>query len=202
VSTPESARFTSPPSLILSLACGFAVWCVLAGDDAGVGGGGPRRWCMDGWLGTLTAHGLHAIWFWCHNRAVEIDWPKQFGDWLDRVEADADAGDPHARLVRKYVAEALALLRQLPQAPTRDSESADLKWVRQSRRYELWRVSHPYHPAVAVRLICWFPPGSGTVVVTLFAGDKARIGDVWYGSVAVRADPLVDAWKREVSYDE
>ena len=63
-------------------------------------------------------------------------------------------------------------------------------------------MSHPCHPDAAVRLICWFPPGAGTVVVTLFAGDKARIGDVWYSSVASRADPLIDAWKREVSYDE
>jgi hypothetical protein len=133
---------------------------------------------------------------------VEIDWPKQFGDWLDRVDADADRGDAHARLVRRYVAEALTLLRELPHAPTREAESADLRWVRQSRRYELWRVSHPYHPDAAVRLICWFPPGTSTVVVTLFVGDKARIGDVWYNSVASRADPLIDAWKREVSDDE
>jgi hypothetical protein len=68
---------------------------------------------------------------------MEIDWPKQFGGWLDRVDADADGGDAHARLVRKYVAEALTLLRELPHAPTRDTESADLKWVRQSHRYEL-----------------------------------------------------------------
>jgi hypothetical protein len=91
----------------------------------------------------------------CHNQGVEIDWPKRFGDWLDRVEADADGGDARAKLIRKYVAEALTLLRELPSAPTRETESADLKRVRQSHRYELWRVSHPYHPDVAVRLICW-----------------------------------------------
>lgn len=133
---------------------------------------------------------------------MDIDWPKRFGDWLDRVEADAEGGDARAKLIRKYVAEALTLLRELPSAPTRETERADLKWVRQSRRYELWRVSHPYHPDVAVRLICWFPPGASTVVVALFAGDKARIGDVWYSSVASQADPLIDSWKREVSYDE
>jgi hypothetical protein len=55
---------------------------------------------------------------------------------------------------------------------------------------------------VAVRLICWFPPDTDTVVVTLFAGDKARTGDLWYDSVASRSDPLIDAWKREVSDDE
>ncbi|WP_199238379.1 hypothetical protein [Kribbella steppae] len=50
---------------------------------------------------------------------------------------------------------------------------------------------------MAVRLICWFPPESDTVVVALFAGDKARIGDVFYNSVGARADGLIDQWKRE-----
>jgi hypothetical protein len=68
--------------------------------------------------------------------------------------------------------------------------------------YQFWRVSHPYHPDVAVRLICWFPPNTDSVVVTLFAGDKARIGDIWYSGVASQADPLIDAWKREVLYGE
>jgi len=80
--------------------------------------------------------------------------------------------------------------------------AVSLKWVRQSRRYPLWRVSHAYHPDVAVRLICWFPPDSGTVVVALFAGDKSRIGDVFYNSVSSRADALIDQWKRETSYGE
>ncbi len=73
---------------------------------------------------------------------------------------------------------------------------------RQSRRYELWRVSHAYHPRVAVRLICWFPPKSNTVVVALFAADKAHLGDVFYDGVASRADPLIDQWKRETASEE
>jgi hypothetical protein len=86
--------------------------------------------------------------------------------------------------------------------PGRDSETATLRWVRQSRRYPLWRVSHSYDPEVAVRLICWFPPDRGTVVVTLFAADKARLGDVFYDGVAARADPLIDQWKRETAQEE
>lgn len=74
--------------------------------------------------------------------------------------------------------------------------------VRQRRRYEPWRVSHPFDSRVAVRLICWFPRKTDAVVVALFAGDKARLGDVWYNSVAAQADPLIDAWKREVDYDD
>jgi hypothetical protein len=62
--------------------------------------------------------------------------------------------------------------------------------------------SHGYDPAVAVRLICWFPPGTGTVVITLFAADKAKPGDMFYNSVAARADPLIDQWKRETADEE
>jgi hypothetical protein len=114
---------------------------------------------------------------------VDIYWPEAFGTWLDRLEADARGGDSHARTVLVYVARAL-------------------RWVRQSRQYPLWRVSHAYDPEVAVRLICWFPPDTGTVVVALFAADKARLGDVFYDGVAARADPLIDQWKRETSQEE
>ena len=71
-----------------------------------------------------------------------------------------------------------------------------------TRLYALWRVSHAYDPEVAVRLICWFPPDTGTVVVALFAVDKARLGDVFYDGVAARADPLIDQWKRETAQEE
>lgn len=51
-------------------------------------------------------------------------------------------------------------------------------------------------------LICWFPPEAGTVVVALFAADKARLDDVFYDGVAARADPLIDQWKRETAHEE
>jgi hypothetical protein len=133
---------------------------------------------------------------------VDIDWPAEFGTWLDRLEADALAGDERSRAVLVFVARALDQLRHLPVPPDRDCETATLRWVRQSRRHPLWRVSHAYHPQVAVRLICWFPPDSGTVVVAVFAADKARLGDVFYDGVAARADPLIDQWKRETGYEE
>jgi len=113
---------------------------------------------------------------------VRIYWPAEFGDWLARVRETAANGDEHATVLLKYTAAALEPLRQ-------------------SRRHQVWRISHPYHEGVAMRLICWFPPGSKTAVVTAPAGDKARIGDIWYSSVATRADALIDQWKREVRYD-
>jgi hypothetical protein len=133
---------------------------------------------------------------------VDIDWPADFGVWLDRLEASAASGDQHARATLVFVARALDQLRKLAEPPGRANETATLRWVRQSRRYPLWRVSHAYHPQVAVRLICWFPPDTGTVVVALFAVDKARLGDVFYDGVAARADPLIDQWKRETGYEE
>ena len=133
---------------------------------------------------------------------MDIYWPEAFGTWLDRLEADARGGDSHARTVLVYVARALDQLRNLPEPPVRDSETATLRWVRQSRRYPLWRVSHAYDPEVAVRLICWVPPDTGTVVVALFAAEKARLGDVFYDGVAARADPLIDQWKRETAQEE
>lgn len=54
---------------------------------------------------------------------------------------------------------------------------------------------------MAVRLICWFPPKAGTVVVTLFAGDDKQIGDAWYDAVGPRSDGLIEQWMREVGYE-
>ncbi len=112
---------------------------------------------------------------------MDIYWPEAFGAWLDRLEADARGGDSRARTILVYAARALDQLRNLPEPPVRDSETATLRWVRQSRR---------------------FPPDRGTVVVALFAADKARLGDVFYDGVAARADPLIDQWKRETAQKE
>jgi hypothetical protein len=133
---------------------------------------------------------------------VTIDWPAEFGRWLDRLEAEANAGDQRSRTILAFAVRALDQLRNLAEPPNAETETATLRQVRQSRRYALWRVSHAYHPDVAVRLICWFPPETGTVVVALFAVDKAKMGDLFYNSVAARADPMIDQWKRETSYEE
>jgi hypothetical protein len=115
---------------------------------------------------------------------VLIDWPADFGNWLDDLDETARRGDH---------------LEDLEAPPTRETETATLKWVRQSKRYPVWRVSHPYREGVAVRLICWFPPDSDTVVVALFAADKAKMGDVFYSSVGGRADAYIEQWQREVN---
>jgi hypothetical protein len=73
---------------------------------------------------------------------VDIDWPEDFGRWLDRLEGEARAEDERSRRLLAYTASALDQLRNLADPPTRDGETATLRWVRQSRRYPLWRVSH------------------------------------------------------------
>jgi hypothetical protein len=119
---------------------------------------------------------------------VLIDWSEEFDAYLTRLEESAESVDQQR--LRLLLAE-LSILRGLDQAPTEDAPS--LRRVRQSRRYQVWRLSHPYREGIAVRLIVWFP-ASDHAVVALFAGDKARMGDVFYDSVGTRADAAIDAW--------
>ncbi|WP_426623423.1 hypothetical protein ACPPVW_12390 [Leifsonia sp. McL0607] len=120
---------------------------------------------------------------------MNIDWSREFDRQLDRLEADlTDRGKQTYQLLTLM----LNRLRQLDAEPAEDT--AMIKRVRQSRTYAVWRVSHPYREGVALRLICWFPAAQDRVVVALFAGDKASMGDVFYDSVGTRADQIIDRW--------
>jgi len=123
---------------------------------------------------------------------VLIDWPRTFDQQYDRMEADESAD---GQLRFDLLLALLSVLTDLEAPP--EEESASLRRVVQSRNHVVWRVAHPYVPGVALRLICWFPPGQDTVVVALFSGDKAGMGDVFYDSVGVRADQIIDQWLRE-----
>lgn len=115
-----------------------------------------------------------------------VDWPDDFDRWLDVVET---AGGP-------VEAAATALLQALTDLEGEvTEESPTFKRVRQARRHPLWRIAHPYEEGIAVRIIFWFE--SDRVVVALVGFDKARLGDVWYSSAAVRAEALVDEWRRK-----
>jgi hypothetical protein len=93
---------------------------------------------------------------------------------------------------------ALALLDYLVNLPERPTEeTATLKRVRQAKRYEVWRLAHPYDPDVAVRILCWFPDEQ-VAVVALVAGDKKKISDQWYDSATPRAEAAIDQWLREL----
>lgn len=114
-----------------------------------------------------------------------LDWPEDFDHWLTAVE---ESGGP----VEEITLALLEELAHLDGEPT--EESATCKRVRQAKRHRLWRIAHPYEPDIAVRIIFWFE--SDVLVVALVGFNKAKLGDVWYTSAAVRAEALVDQWRR------
>ena len=116
-----------------------------------------------------------------------VDWTGEFDRWLTHAEEQSG----------RLLAVAVALLQELSDLPAKpEEETATLKRVRQARRHELWRVAHPFDPAVAVRIICWFPQRHGD-------RDRPRrvrqetIGDVSYASAAARGEAMADARLRQ-----
>ncbi len=125
-----------------------------------------------------------------------IDLHESFGRFWDRLEVAAGKGNARARAELDFLLAELSVLADLKREP--EEESATLKRVRQSRRFPVWRVAHRFHPDVALRLIVWFPSEQeDLVVVALFAGNKAQMGDVFYDSVGVRADGMIEQWIRQ-----
>jgi len=123
---------------------------------------------------------------------MNIDWSREFDRQLDRLEGDVtDRG----KQIFDLLTFVLKRLRELDQIPGVDT--AMIKRVRQSGKNQVWRVSHPYVEGIALRLICWFPPNGDQIVVALFAGDKAGMGDVFYDTVGTRADHAIERWLEE-----
>ena len=84
-----------------------------------------------------------------------VDWSDEFDRWL--TQAKEQGG--------RLLTIATALLQELNDLPARPAEeTATFKRVRQARRHELWRVAHPFDPAVAVRIICWLPSDEEVVI--------------------------------------
>ncbi|UVF79131.1 hypothetical protein [Gordonia mangrovi] len=107
------------------------------------------------------------------NIRVLIDWSREFDDYLTRLEESAAAGNVVDRQRLDLLLAELQVLADLGRAPQADS--ATLKRVRQSRRYVVWRVSHPYREGVAVRLIVWFPDDEH-VGLACFPGTRRAWG--------------------------
>ena len=123
-----------------------------------------------------------------------VDWPQGFDEWLDHLEVRADQGDRRASRRLALVTAELQVLTRLPEKPA--VETATLRRVRQRRRHEIWRLSHPYEAGVAMRVICWFSDEDAVVVVA-FAADKAKAGDVFYDQIGTKADAIIDQYRRE-----
>jgi hypothetical protein len=114
---------------------------------------------------------------------------------MQRLRDRAVSGDGFALQAAKYLADELNELVALDAEPVYDTVS--LMQVRQSRKYLVWRLSHPFDERMAVRTIVWFDDIDAQVVVLLFAADKLPIGDIWYESVGRRADQIIDEWLRD-----
>lgn len=138
---------------------------------------------------------LHAYALECILVGMEVHRSRQFKHWVEDLVAKANDGDPFAVTAAKYVLDELNYIKTLDSEPNHDT--ATLKRIRQSKKYRVWRLSHPFDPQMAVRIICWFDDHATTVVVALFAADKAPMGDVFYDSVGSRADQEIDRWKAE-----
>ncbi|GAA2634402.1 hypothetical protein [Paractinoplanes durhamensis] len=122
-----------------------------------------------------------------------IDWSREFDVWLTELERRANAGHARSQEQLDLVNTQLLYLQDLKEPPTEDTPT--LRRVRQSGRYQVWRISHPFRNGVGVRLIVWFPPDAPPLIV-LFGNNKAHMGDVFYDSVASRADQVIAAYLR------
>ena len=134
-----------------------------------------------------TEHELDIVLTGTHNLKVIVDWTDEFDRWLSHAEKEGG----------RLLVVAVALLQALTDLPGKpEEESATFKRVRQAHRHKLWRVAHPFDPAVAIRIICWFPTDD-QVVIAPIGFDKKAIGDVFYASAATRGEALADAWLRQ-----
>jgi len=125
---------------------------------------------------------------------MEVEWGSQFEKALRRAEQEALGGTGEASERFAQLHGLLDSLRRLDNKPS--SESPKYKRVRQARRYELWRIAHPYNPHAAVRVIVWFP-SSDKAVLALFAFDKAKLGDIWYDRATRESEATLDQWRRD-----
>jgi hypothetical protein len=149
----------------------------------------------NGAVGGFAGHlidNLEVVVSWSCTFEVRIQASRELSTWFNNAKRDGGALLARAGAL-------LSVLRDLPARPT--METATLKRVRQATRHEIWRVAHPFDPAVAVRILCWFPDDD-TAVVALIGGHKAGISDVWYDSATRRAEAEVDQWLREQQREE
>jgi hypothetical protein len=137
-----------------------------------------------------------------YSAAVRVVAAHSFSRWYSALNLAAkDAKlSPAAREVavlrRDRINALLQTLARLEQIPTIDHPPL-LKRIRQRTRYDLWRLGHPYHPKVAVRMVVHFRSNPDEVVVALVGGDKLGISDQWYDAAVVQAEAALDQYYRQ-----
>jgi hypothetical protein len=78
---------------------------------------------------------------------MNLRWPHEFEAWIRRAQQKSREGNAYFRRQLELVAAALRMLRNLTGPP--DASTAGLKRVAQSRKYTVWRTSHPFEPGIA-----------------------------------------------------
>lgn len=126
-----------------------------------------------------------------------IDWTGEFDRWWHNIE-ERQSLDTRSRQIAFTLGTQLEFLQSLKQIPS--EESPKFQRVLQSRRYPLWRVSHPFLEGIAIRVIVWFPfAEESDLLVAVLGADKAKMGNVFYDSASRRADIEIEKWIRERS---
>lgn len=123
-----------------------------------------------------------------------IDWTDEYQGWRDRISKAASEGDRVAIERHRLADLELDKLQELKHEP--DENSVSMMRVRQSGKFPLWRLSHPYVKNIAVRTIVWFPSDDEIVLVAI-GGDKGQMGDVFYDSIGSRADQAIEKYLKE-----
>ena len=126
-----------------------------------------------------------------------VDWTVEFDRWWENIESKSD---PLSKRIATIVFAQMKFLTDLESKP--EENMATLRTVVQSKKYRLWRVSHPYEKDIAVRLVVWFPPDDVAVVVVALGNNKAPMGDIFYDGVANRADAAIDKWLKDTEESE
>ena len=121
-----------------------------------------------------------------------MDWTPEFDRWWENIESNSD---PLSRRIATVVIAQMKFLTDLESRPKENM--ATLRKVSQSKKYQLWRVSHPYEKNIAVRLIVWFLPDTDAVVVVAQGANRAPIGDIYYDGIGNRADATINKWLQE-----
>ena len=120
-----------------------------------------------------------------------VDWTDEYQQWRERLDASVASGLVGAGIQDNLADLHLEALSQLEGEPL--IETPEMMRVRQSAKYPLWRLSHPYVPGVAVRTIVWFPQ-VGEIVIVAIGAEKSGIGDLFYESISFRADAAIERY--------
>ncbi len=119
---------------------------------------------------------------------MRVDWTRESDSFLSELEEEEDG----ERI--KLLAAMLKRLVDLPGVPTGETDA--IKRVKQARRHNVWRVSHPHRADTAIRVLVWFTP-QGTAVVAVVGFDKHPLGDLRYDSATRRAEAIIDQLLRQ-----